>query len=313
MRFIHTRRSLPQARRRRGSSLMMMIWAIMIMSFTVASTVKYIQASAAEASLAANRYRCLHLAESGIELGFMPGVFSSVDMELPVVGTDSEITFRTDVEEGKMPINYMDDGRARESVYNLLLLWQISADDAVMITDCLADWMDQDEEARSQGAEKDYYHAKGFYDLPRQQPFASLEELVLVKGWDIVAKAKPNWREYFSIWSTGLIYLHSASKDVLIATTGCTDSDALNYITRRNGDDGINRTADDSRMNVAQALSLLAVPGDRLPAVQQIATDQYATRKVESIGRIGMQQVKLSVIGRRQDDGSITFMARMEE
>jgi general secretion pathway protein K len=292
---------------------MMMIWAIMIMSFTVASTVKYIQSSAAEASLAANRYRCLHLAESGAELGFMPGMFSSADVELPVVGSDSEITFRTDIEEGKMPINFMDDGRARESVYNLLLLWKISADDAVMITDCLADWMDQDEEVRAQGAEKDYYHGKGFFDLPRQQPLASLDELLLVKGWDIVAKTKANWRDYFSIWSTGQVYLHSASREVLMATTGCTDSDALNYITKRNGNDGLNRTEDDSRMNVSQALGMLAVPEDRLPAVLQVATDQYATRRVESVGRIGSQQVKLSVIGRRQEDGSITFMARTEE
>jgi general secretion pathway protein K len=300
-------------RQRRASSLMLMIWAIMLMSFTVMGTVKYIQASAAEASLAANRYRCLHLAESGVELGFMPGALNSADMEMPVTGTDSEIKFRTDVEEGKMPIQYVDDGRARESIYNLLLLWQITADEATMITDCLADWVDQDEEIRAQGAEKDYYQGKGFYDLPRQQPFGTLDELLMVKGWDIVAKAKPNWRDYFSIYSSGKIYLHAASKEVLMATTGCTESDAVNYITRRNGDDGVNRTADDQRMSNSAALSLLAVPADRLPAVEQVLSDSYDTRRVIAIGRVGAQQVQLSVIGRRQEDGSITFLARLEE
>jgi general secretion pathway protein K len=292
---------------------MLMIWAIMLLSFTVGGTVKYIQASAVEASLAANRFRCLHLAESGIELGFMPGALNSVDMELPAAGTDSEVKFRTDIEEGKMPINFVDDGRARESIYNLLLLWQITADQATMVTDCLADWVDQDEEIRAQGAEKDHYHGKGFFDLPRQQPFASLDELLLVKGWDLVAKAKPNWRDYFSIYSTGKIYLHAASKEVLMATTGCTESDALNYITRRNGDDGVNRTEDDQRMSNSAALSLLAVPADRLAAVEQVLAENYETRRVEATGRIGMQQVRVSVIGRRQEDGSITFMARLEE
>jgi general secretion pathway protein K len=226
----------------------------------------------------------------------------------------AEITFRTDIEEGKMPINYMEDSRARESVYNLLLQWQIPADEAVMITDSLADWQDNDTEVRAQGAEKDYYLSKGLQGYPRQGPFSSLEEIVYVRGWDAVVRAKPNWRDYFSTWSTGKIYLHSASRDVLIATTGCTPEAAMNYITRRNGDDGINRTADDSRSSVTSVLSLLGVPADRYDAIAAIATEDYDTRRVDAIGRIGLQRVKLSVIGRRQEaDRSITFLARIEE
>jgi general secretion pathway protein K len=229
------------------------------------------------------------------------------------MGSDMEMSFRSDVEEGKLPINYIDDGRARETLYNLLIYWKIDANDAAMITDCLADWVDQDSQPRAQGAERDYYEGLGFYDLPRQQPFNSLEELMLVKGWDIVTKTKPNWRDYMSIYSAGQIYLSSASKDVLVATTGCTENDAENYIKQRNGEDEINRTSDDVRMSNTQALSLLAVPADRRPIVEQIITDQYSTRRVESIGRVGLQQVKLTVIGRRQEDGRITFLARFEE
>lgn len=310
--------NLPQkktgsSRRRAASALMLMIWAIMLLSYTVGSTVKYVDFSLRESGYAANQFRALHLAESGAEVAFQNGVFASVDMELPVTGTDSSITFRTEVEEAKLPVNYATDERAKESIYSIFLVWGLSAEDATTAADSLADWVDQDTDVRPQGAEEEYYQQFGIYNLPRQQPFSSLEELLLVRGFEKVARAKPAWRDFFSIHSTGTIYIRSASKDVLMAVTGCSESDAANFISTRNGADGLARTSDDSRMSVQQAMQMLNVGGDRYQAVSAILTDQYQTRVAESVGRVGMQEVKLHLIGRRQDDGSITFMARYEE
>ena len=116
-------RNLQHKTRRKASALMLMIWAIMLMSFTVGSTVKYIDYSVRESSYAANQFRALHLAESGAEVAFQQGVFASVDLEMPVVGTDSSITFRTEVEEAKLPVNYVTDERARESIYSIFIPW----------------------------------------------------------------------------------------------------------------------------------------------------------------------------------------------
>ena len=300
-------------RRSRASALMLMIWAIMLMSFTVGSTVKYIDFSVRESSLAANRFRALHLAESGAEVAFQNGVFASVDMEMPITGTDSSITFRTDVEEAKLPVNYVTDERAKESIYSIFIIWGLNAEDATTAADSLADWVDNDSDVRPQGAESDYYQQFGIFNLPRQQPFSSIEELLLVRGFDKVAKAKPEWRNFFTIHSVGTVYIRSASKDVLMAVTGCSDSDAANFIAERNGEDGLARTTDDSRMSVSQALQRLNVGADRYAAVSAILTEQYETRVAESIGRVGLIQVKLTLIGRRQDDGSITFIGRYEE
>jgi hypothetical protein len=98
-----------------------------------------------------------------------------------------------------------------------------------------------------------------------------------------------------------------------MAVTGCSETAACNFIVTRYGDDGLARTADDSRMSVSQAMQMLNVGADRYSTVSQILTDQYSTRVAESIGRVGLQQVKLILIGRRQDDGSITFLGRYEE
>jgi hypothetical protein len=75
MNNLHQRSPKPKApmtsRRSRASALMLVIWAIMLMSFTVGSTVKYISYSAKESGLAANRFRALHLAECGAEIAFL--------------------------------------------------------------------------------------------------------------------------------------------------------------------------------------------------------------------------------------------------
>ena len=317
MNNLHQRSPKPKApmtsRRSRASALMLVIWAIMLMSFTVGSTVKYISYSAKESGLAANRFRALHLAECGAEIAFSGRVFASVDLEMPITGSDSSITFRTEVEEAKIPVNYVTDERARESMYSIFIIWGLNSEDATTAVDSLADWIDQDTEVRTQGAEEEYYQQFGAYNLPRQRPFSSLEEILLVRGFDKVARLQPNWRNYISIHSTGTIYIRSASKDVLMAVTGCSETDASNFIVTRNGDDGLARTADDSRMSVSQAMQMLNVGADRYSTVSQILTDQYSTRVAESIGRVGLQQVKLILIGRRQDDGSITFLGRYEE
>jgi len=51
---------------RSGSALMLMIWAILLMSVTVLGVVEYIRASAAESVQAAYQFKALHLAESGL-------------------------------------------------------------------------------------------------------------------------------------------------------------------------------------------------------------------------------------------------------
>ena len=131
---------------------MLMIWAIMLMSFTVGSTVKQLDYSVREAALSANQFRALHLAECGAEVAFQSRVFASVDLEMPITGTDSSVTFRTDMEEARLPVNYVTDTNAREAVYSIFIIWGLSAEDATTVTDSLADWVDQDTEARPQGA-----------------------------------------------------------------------------------------------------------------------------------------------------------------
>jgi general secretion pathway protein K len=308
-----------RAKSRHGSALMLMIWAVVLMSFTVGGLVQYMKGSVQEASIVANQARALYQAESGLALGLHPKYCLPGKSMKSVGNANSGFEVLVTTEGARMPINYITDERAKEAIYNLFIYWGLDAENASTVADSLADWVDQDTEVRAQGAEEDYYKGLGYYDLPKQRGFTSVEEMLLVRGMDLVARAKPDWRDYFSINSDGLIDLSTAKPDVIVAVTGANQSDLERYITERDGADGIFGTQDDrrntSRGAVSQnaALYYLGITQDKMASIIALTTTTDRVMRIESTGHVGLVKVKVTVVAKRQDDGSLTYFERVEE
>ncbi|MBL9177114.1 MAG: general secretion pathway protein GspK [Verrucomicrobiaceae bacterium] len=299
----------------RGSALMLMIWAILLMSVTVMGVVEYITYSAEEAKLAAYQFRALHLAESGLAVGLHPNTRRGDMVLKQKIGPDSGFDVVINYEGARIPINYVTDERLREAIYNLFIYWQLNADQAGIAADSLADWVDNDNNQRANGAEAEYYKQLGIYDAPRNQGFSRVDEMLLVRGMDAVDRKKPEWREYFSIFGEGQIDLRTVFKDVLLAVTGASEGDVTRFISERDGGDGIPGTEDDRRIRDSEAYQLLGLSGDRLAAIQGIVNDDDTTlRRITSIGWVGDKRSKIIVITRRnQETGAVTYLGRMEE
>ncbi len=297
----------------RGSALMLVIWAVMLMAFTVAGVVEFISQSMDENVLAAGRFRALNLAECGIALGLHPQIKPGDPALRQIIGSDGGFEVTISSEGARIPINSITDDGYRDAVYNLFATWGLSADEANTAADSLADWVDTDSDPRSQGAESDYYKSLGYQDFPRNQGFSSLDEMLLVKGMDAVERVKQDWRNYFSVHGDGLIDLNYAPKDVLMAVCGVKETDADNLIRERNGPDGFPGTEDDKILGAADAQRLLGLDGASFAAIQSRVTTDHLTRRVESVGHIGTHRYKVIVIARRHDDGSLNYLARMEE
>lgn len=299
----------------RGSALMLMIWAILLMSVTVMGVVEYITYSAEEAKLAAYQFRALHLAESGLAVGLHPNTRRGDMVLKQKVGPDSGFDVVINYEGARIPINYVTDERLREAIYNLFIYWQLNADQAGIAADSLADWVDNDNNQRANGAEAEYYKQLGIYDAPRNQGFSRVDEMLLVRGMDAVDRKKPEWREYFSIFGEGQIDLRTVFKDVLLAVTGASEGDVTRFISERDGADGIPGTEDDRRIRDSEAYQLLGLSGDRLAAIQGIVNDDDTTlRRITSIGWVGDKRSKIIVVTRRnQETGAVTYLGRMEE
>ncbi len=306
---------LHASRSERGSALMLMIWAVLLISMTVMGVVEYIQSSAREATLQSYQFRALHLAESGLAVGMHPSTRRGDIVLKQKIGPDSGFDVVINYEGARIPINYATDERLREAIYNLLIYWQLNADQAGIAADSLADWIDNDNTPRANGAEADYYKQLGIYDAPRNQGFARVEEMLLVRGMDAVDGKKPEWRDYFSIYGEGQIDLRTVFKDVLLAVTGASENDVTRFISERDGADGIPGTEDDRRIRDSEAYQLLGLSGDRLTAISSIVNDDDTTlRRITSIGWVGEKRAKIIVVTRRnQETGAVTYLGRMEE
>lgn len=294
---------------------MLMMWAIMIMSITVIGVVEYVRYSADQGKEDAYHFRALHLAESGIAVGTHPNTRRGDKVLKQKIGTDSGFDVVINYEGARIPINYASDDRLRLAIYNLFIYWQLNAEEAGIAADSLADWIDNDNDPRANGAEKDHYERLGIYDAPRNQGFLRVEEMILVRGMDAVDRMKPDWREYFSVYGEGQIDLRTVFKDVLLAITGSSENDVDRFIRERDGADGIPGTEDDRRIRDEEAYQLLGLSGDRLEELRTIVNDDDTSlRRITSVGWVGTKRAKIIVVTRRNaETGALTYLGRMEE
>jgi general secretion pathway protein K len=303
----------PPARRRRASALMLMVWAVLLMSLTVMGVVEYISLSVSEATQHHAEFRALYLAESGLAVGLHPDMRRGDTALKQKIGPDSGFDVAISYEGARIPINYLVDQRLGDAVYNLFIHWGLSAEQASIAVDSLADWMDSNDDARPNGAESTWYQTFGIFDMPRQMGFLSVDEMLLVRGMNVVDRLKPDWREYFSVYGDGKIDLRTAFKDTLIAVTGSSEADVDRFIRERDGPDGIAGTEDDRRISDREALGLLGLSGERAAALSGILTSDDALRRITSTGYIGEKRAQIIIIARRGEDRGLSYLARIEE
>lgn len=301
------------SKQRSGSALMIMVWALMLMAITVMGVGEYIRYSAEEAILASAEFRALHLAESGLAVGLHPNARRGDKVLRQQITPDSGFDVVINYEGARIPINYITDERLREAVYQLFIRWGLNSDEASIASESLADWVDRDDNVRSNGAETAFYESQGIFDLPRQQGFINVDEMLLVRGMGMVDRLKPDWREYFSVYGDGTIDLRTAFKETLIAVAGASETDVDSYISRRDGPDGIAGTEDDQRISDGEAFRMLGLTGDRARAMQSILTSDDDLRRITSTGYVGEKRAQIIIIARRGEDRSLTYLARLEE
>ena len=101
--------------------------------------------------------------------------------------------------------------------------WGIELSEAQEIVNCLLDWVDADDvtSAAPDGAEAEWYEANvGSLNYPFNRAFYDVEEMQFVKGMDVVAAYKPNWRDYFTVRSQGPLDINDADANLIVVAAG---------------------------------------------------------------------------------------------
>ncbi|OYV04526.1 MAG: hypothetical protein CFE26_16420 [Verrucomicrobiales bacterium VVV1] len=191
--------------------------------------------------------------------------------------------------------------------------WGVDLDTAQEITDAMSDWIDSDDVVALNGAETEWYEKEGRTNQPFNRPFYSLDEVRLVRGMDQVEALRPDWRNWFTIWSSGALDANEASAELISAAAEVSVDVADGVVEQVRGPDGIRDTDDDVPFqNVNEVLALLGVDTNARPDILQRFTVNDTTVRIESTGSAEGAKRKI-ILTLRNRTGRPAILERSEE
>jgi general secretion pathway protein K len=229
-------------------TIVLLSMLVLVMASEVRITAELSRSQIARTNIWADTLTALNAGEMELLLEMMPEPAEDTDPEddddirnpdfrfngLPL---DLEYEFPETVEvriydhAGKINLRNLTEDQVQLLVEKMMEDAYDDIDDDV-IADLLAawgDWLDEDDGIRNLGAEDDYYLALDPPYLPRQGPFESVEELLLVRGFDEWF-GDVNLNAAFTLYSeSDLVNLNTATREALALLPGL-DSDAIDAI-----------------------------------------------------------------------------------
>jgi general secretion pathway protein K len=315
----------------RGSALIMVIFLITVLYMIVHAMHEIVTKDVNLAIAQQQAFRARQVAEMGLNWAMNPAV-KEYDRDILDQTLEDGSTFSAKIrgEGGRLNINAIlqqgqqgTESQARGFLTKLFALWLGAGERGVnekadLLFDMMVDWIDAGDDAHMNGYEKDDYVSLYGENTPYpfNRPFYSLEEMLLVPGFDEVVANVPDWRDYFTIYSAGKLDINAAEAKVLAATAlaalGRSDPardweeklmDAMELVQDRWGPDGIEDTEDDIKMQSAEemnaALMKLGLDPSE-PGVTALFGLNDQTTHIECVATVGdyRKRVVLIVRGR---------------
>ena len=297
-----------------GSALVAVLCLIAILGIASIAAVRVVAFDADIATAQIHGFRAKQLAEMGIAVAANPAVKRTDPLLKQFSGESGEGFEARIISEGeKFNINAILLRQDEQFLKSLFSDWGLTLDECQMMVDGLMDWVDQNDEVGLNGAESKWYLDQGRLNQPFNRPFYNLDEMRLVRGMDYVEAIRPDWRNWFTIWSSGALDLNEASAELIAAAAEITPEDANVIPETVRGPDGIRDTDDDAPFqSVEQALALLGVDASLRPEISARMTVNDTTTRLESIGTVAGAKRKITVIVRNRT-GRPAVLERTEE
>lgn len=304
----------PGARERSGAALIAVLWLIMLLSFIAVATIRVVGFDLDVAASNIHGFRAKQLAEMGVAVGANPAVERFDPILNQWSDSDGEgFEVRLISEGGKFNINRILMQDDRNLLQNMFIDWGLEIDEAAALADALADWVDANDEASLNGAEVDFYEEMGRTNQPFNRPFYDLDEMRLVRGMDLIEALRPDWRQWFTVWSGGGLDVNEASAEMIAvaAEVGIEEADIIPEMVR--GPDMERDTEDDTPFQSPQeALALIGVDGSLRPDILNRFSANETTTRIESTG-ISVGAKRRIVLVVRNRTGQPAILQRTEE
>lgn len=306
------RRLNTNAMHRKGAALMAVLWLIAILALASIAALRVISFDMDIAAATIHGAKARQLAEKGIAIGSHP----MVDRGDPLLRQSTEgegFEARILSEGGRFNINGILQQKDVDLLHTIFGHWGLDLSESEALTDALIDWTDADEERSLNGAELDEYQKAGRINQPFNRMFYDISEMRLVRGMDRVEALRPDWADWFTVWSSGKLDLNEAPAELIAVAAECSVQQAELVREEVMGPDGIRGTEDDVPFqDPAGALALLGIAPNVSFELTQRFTVNDSTTRIESIGKAAGAKRKITVILRNRT-GKPALLERTEE
>jgi type II secretory pathway component PulK len=292
----------------RASALILVLWALMLLSAATVAWALSIQNSITRHGVDNRAFEALTMARSGLAIALHPAVSRRTSLPDEDLGPGMGFQVRIISEGGKLNLNWLIRG---EEPMKLAMLrhWLerrgLNFQERETFVDCLLDYVDADDIKRLNGAEDDGdYH-------PANRELQTVEELVRVAGTAKLT-SQPGWQDELTVYSQGPIDLESASAEILSLLPGLSETRINQFIQYRRGPDGIDGTPDDNSFpSIAAIQQYLGLSQTQFQALSGLITYKDPTLRVIVEGHSGDIKRQIAVVVRK-DSGKPQILAWKE-
>jgi general secretion pathway protein K len=279
---------------RSGAALLAVLWVIALLILLVGSVTMLLTPDIEMSGTKRQILRARLLAESGLALAMHPDVRPDDPILFREFGPGEGYRVTIVGEDGRLNPNILLQRQDRDTLRRVFRAWGLDILQQDALINYLIDWVDPDNAVQNPGAEQRAYGRK---DMPFNRPFRSIEEMSLVKGMRDVEQLYPNWRDWFSVYASGVLDVNEAAPEVLSAVTGADVMLCERLRARRLGKDGIPNTKDDAPLpDLQTALNLLGVTSSSLQDLSGILSVTSSTRRIVCTAQSGDTTRELGVV-----------------
>ena len=305
----------PSQRQESGAALIIVFWLIALLSLFIFTTMKVVKGDMDVMIGQKKSFRATQLAEMGIAVAVNPTT-QETDIELlnKQVADGEGYRARIRGEGAKFNINFLvqkaslvPDG----ALSYIFQRWGLEVEESAALIDALIDWSDGNSERQLNGIEADGYEELGLLNYPFNRPFYDIDEVALVRGMDLLIALKPDWRNFFTVYSGGPLDINEADAQHLSLVTGVAVEELDEVVRFRLGEDGIEDTEDDVKFgSVGELQAMLPIPSGEVLLPQELEgegisdflTTEDGTTRIESTGYIHEFQKKIVLIIRERSN-----------
>jgi len=300
-------------RERQGSALLAVFWIMAIMGLGIVASMRVVSYQMNVVSAQTDGIKARQLAERGIALAKNPQVNQGDPILTQQFEEGEGFEVKILSQGDHLNINFILLQKDKRLLRYIFTEWGVDFDEASEIVDALVDWVDENEGEELNGAEFPWYERNGLVNQPYNRPFYNLDEMRLVRGMDTIEAVQPEWRQWFTVFSTGPLAVNEASAELLAMVAEGDIQEAQSLVEIIDGADGIRDTEDDQPfVSLDDALSMLGISPGEMPIMNgRFALDDEMSR-IESIGSAGGVRREVVLVARIAN-GRLTIYDRWEE